>query len=478
VATIWANGAGLQRLGGKDLTVPNLVTSALFFYLGTLAIAQTVYGRAFMNARWLALACLLVIAAAYWLSTKRLRTSRGRDTSTKIVLVYLAMTFLSVITAENFSFSVMKWASHAAMIVVFLLFLWQSLTVKQVSQALNILKWLIVILIVLSWLNPSTVNYREDIDLYSGAFGNPNAMGQVAAVGSLLFLHSFLTAKASWLRWVELIMTCVAASFVWSSGARSAMVTSVIGLVLMNYFYPSKLRGKVFWVTLLLGAIALAVPQMPKAVISVVLRGSTETKTFSEQLFQTRTEVWSAAWEGFKKRPVFGWGFGADDKISRYWEPKLTSIGVITRDSVNDTLIVLESTGVTGLIGYVLLVLLAIRQIPTRQGRFLLRKIHAPPSVLREADFSAYHNHGIAFIIAASLLVTVQFDNTALSAGNFVSVTLWLCVALAGAIRNKAVAHESAMARYQELAKRLYNQSLRDSTVSASVARREGPYSA
>ncbi len=454
------------------------VLFALFFYLGTLAIAQTVYGRAFMNARWLALAFLLVTAAAYWFSTKRLRTSRGSDKSTTIVLVYLGVTFLSVITAENPLFSGMKWASHAAMILVFLLFLWQSLTVKQVSQVLNILKWLVAILIFLSWLKPATVNYQEDIDLYSGAFGNSNAMGQVAAIGCLLFLHSFLTAKAGWLRWVELIMACAAGWLVWSSGARSAMVASITGLVLMNYFYPSKLRGKVFWVTLLVGGLALAVPQMPKAVISVVLRGSTETRTFSEQLFQTRTEVWSAAWEGFKKRPAFGWGFGADDKISRYWEPKFTSIGVITRDSINDTLIVLESTGVTGLIGYLLLVLLAIRQIPTRQERFLLRKIHAPPSVLREADFSAYHNHAIAFIIAATLLVTVQFDNTALSAGNFVSVTLWLCVALAGAIRNKAVAHESAMARYQELAKRLYSQSRKDSSISASVARSEGPHSA
>src|SRR5271157_6121062 len=193
----------------EDLAVSSLSMPALFIYLGTLAIAQTVYGEAFMNARWLALAFLLVIAAAYWFSTKRLRASRGSDKSTTIVLVYLGITFLSVITAENPLFSGMKGASHAAMILVFLLFLWQSLTVKQVSQALNILKWLIVILIVLSWLNPSTVNYREDIDLYSGAFGNPNAMGQVAAVGSLLFLHSFLTAKASWLRWVELIMTCV-----------------------------------------------------------------------------------------------------------------------------------------------------------------------------------------------------------------------------------------------------------------------------
>ncbi len=448
-----------------------LVQFALLFYLGTLAIAQTVYGRAFMNARWLALACLLVIAAAHWLSTKRLRTSRGSDNSTTIVLVYLAMTFLSVITAENFSFSGMKWASHAAMILVFLLFLWQSLAIKQVNGILNILKILLALLTLVSFLMPASPIKSRDIVLFRGVFGNPNAMGQVAAIGCLLFLHSFLTAKASRLRRVDIIMACAAAWLVWSSGARSAMVAFITGLVLMNYFYPSKLRGKVFWVTLLAGGLALVMPDMPRAAKQFVLRGSTEKKSFSEQIFKTRVPVWAAAWEGFQKRPLFGWGFGADDGIPKRWEPKLTAIGTVSRDSVNDTLIVLESTGAVGLIGYILLVILSIRQIPTRQERFLLRKIHAPPSVSKGAAFSAYHNHAITFIIAATLLVTVQFDNTALSAGNFVSVTLWLCVALAGAIRNKAVAHEAAMARYQELAKRWYSQSRKDSSISASVFR-------
>jgi O-antigen ligase len=247
------------------------------------------------------------------------------------------------------------------------------------------------------------------------------------------------------------------------------MVACITGLVLMNYFYPSKLRGKVFLVALLAGGLALVMPGLPRAAKQFVLRGETETKPFSEQIFKTRVEVWKAAWEGFQKRPVFGWGFGADDRIPKQWEPKLTAIGTVSRDNVNDTLTVLESTGAVGLIAYILLVILAIRQIPTRQERFLLRKIHAPPSVLKGADFSAYHNHAIAFIIAATLLVTVQFDNTALSAGNFVSVTLWLCVALAGTLRNKEVAYEAAVARYQELAKRLYSQSHKDSSIGASV---------
>ena len=208
---------------------------------------------------------------------------------------------------------------------------------------------------------------------------------------------------------------------------------------------------------------------MPKAVKSFVLRGSTETATFSEQIFMTRASVWTAAWEGFKKRPLLGWGFGADDGISKQWEPRLTAIGLVSRDSINDTLITLESTGIVGLMAYILLIVLAIKQIPTRQQRFLICKMHGPPFPQRRGDFSAYHVHAIAFIISISLIVTVQFDNTALSAGNFVSVTLWLCVALAGAIKSKAVLYESAMARYQQLSQRSHSRPFRDESVPASV---------
>jgi O-antigen ligase len=453
--------------------VRKIVLPTLFIYLTILAVAQTVYGGAFMTSRWPALALVLLAAGVCWFSTRPLQCSRSSTRSTVIVLVYLGMTFLSVVTAENPLFSGLKWVSHAAMIVLFLIFLLQSVTLQQASQALNILKVLVALLILLSWLKPEPrIGYGEfdEIELFRGAFGSPNSMGQVAAVGCLLFLHSFLTSKKRrWLRRAEIIIACVAAWLVWSSGARSALVAALAGLLLMNYFYPGKLRGRVLWVALLAGGLALAVPDIPKAVSHFILRGSSQTKTFSEQIFTTRASVWTAAWEGFKKRPLFGWGFGADDGISKVWEPKLTALGIVSRDSVNDTLIVLESTGVIGLIAYILLVILSMKQIPTRRERFLLRKIHAPPSVSGDAGSSAYHNHAIAFIIAGTLLVTVQFDNTALSAGNFVSVTLWLCVALAGAIKSKVVAYELATSQHQDLLKRLYSQQRNESLVSASM---------
>ena len=59
----------------------------------------------------------------------------------------------------------------------------------------------------------------------------------------------------------------------------------------------------------------------------------------------------------------------------------------------------------------------------------------------------------ITFIIAASLLLMVQFDNTALSAGNFVSVTVWVFVALSGVARRRAVLDQELYQRHKQFAR-------------------------
>jgi hypothetical protein len=69
-------------------------------------------------------------------------------------------------------------------------------------------------------------------------------------------------------------------------------------------------------------------------------------------------------------------------------------------------------------------------------------------------DLSLYHHHAITHILAMSLFVMVQFDNTALSAGNFISVVLWLCVALSGAIKREVQRYEQAWFQYHFLINR------------------------
>jgi len=101
------------------------------------------------------------------------------------------LTFLSVVTAENALFSGLKWVSHAAMVLLSLSSFCRAY-LRQTGHALSILKLLVAILILLSWVKPDpTISYVEidDVELFRGAFGSPNSMGQVAAIGCLLFLH-------------------------------------------------------------------------------------------------------------------------------------------------------------------------------------------------------------------------------------------------------------------------------------------------
>ena len=271
-------------------------------------------------------------------------------------------------------------------------------------------------------------------------------MGQVAAIGALLFIHGALTGKIQWLRYLEASMAVLALWLAWSSGARSAMIAFLTGIVLMNYFYRTRLGKKTIWITLLMAFLMVAMPDLPKTARLVLTRHSDTSESFSEQIFKTRKDVWSAAWEGFQNRPFLGWGFGADDTISKEWNVQFTALGTVSRDHVNDTMIVLESTGIVGLMAYLLLILVAFNQIPTRYQRWMLHQTSS--SIPLEIDLSLYHIHAVTYILAMSLIVMVQFDNTALSAGNFISVVLWLCVALSGAIKRELRGYEQAWLQY------------------------------
>jgi O-antigen ligase len=428
---------------------------SLFCYVTSLALALTVYGAKLMTLRWYALAALVIASALYWASSREGQPRGSEKRDNILVVAYLTATFLSVISAENQLFSGLKWLSHAFMLVALLMLLKNSLNVERAAATLLFLKGLIAALLLVSWLNPVSPFVMKTAQFYRGAFGCSNAMGQVAATGAILYLHGFFTDKPKWLRIGQLCILFLALWIMWSAGSRSALVAFVIGLAAMNYFYPKIMRGKILLIALIATFSMYAFPSLPGSIRHVILREEDRpARNITEQLLVTRMSVWKGAWNGFQKRPLFGWGFGADDGISGKWETQLTALGTVARDNVNDTLVILEGAGVVGLGAYILLVVFVLRQMPTRKERHLLARIHSPPSALKGYDLSSYNLHAITFIMGVTLLFMVQFDNTALSAGNFVSVMLWLCVALAGAVRRKMMADELLYQRRKQLVQR------------------------
>ncbi len=173
-----------------------------------------------------------------------------------------------------------------------------------------------------------------------------------------------------------------------------------------------------------------------------------DSARFAQQITKNRSDIWSSAWEGFEGRPIFGWGFGADCSITQEWNIKLTALGAVQRDAVNDFLFMLEGCGVIGFGAYLLLIYIAWRQKPTPRQVSILRLKNDSWLNAKEKYFTMNHTHAIMFTLAVSLLVLVQFDNTALSAGNFISVLVWLSVGTAGALRKEVLLNEFAIYHY------------------------------
>jgi O-antigen ligase len=419
----------------------NLVFVSLVAYVSTLAIIQTVYGGRFMSFRWVVLIALLVTSGIYWVAI-RVREGRGSslDQTSNILLVYLVATVLSVMAGENPLFSGFRWASHAMMLVIFLIFLRQNITLLQPQKILFILKIIVGILLFISVVKPGSQTIYDDLRVFRGAMGNANTMGQIAAIGTLLYFHSYLNQRKKWIHYLQAGLACGAVVIVWKSGSRSALITLLSGIGMLTFFYRAIMKGKTFWAILLICIIAFIFPELPRQAERFIGKSQDMSTVLSERMTISRESVWKAAWDGFKKRPIFGWGFGADSGITRKRNFGLTALGMVERDPVNDFLFMLEGCGIIGFGAYFLLIYIALKQMPTGLEAFNLKK--------GNNALSMHHAHAIFFSIAVSLLVLVQFDNTALSAGSFIPVILWLSVGAAGALRREAKMAEIAMRNY------------------------------
>ena len=429
--------------------IKDLVFIALIGYLGILAATQTAYGGRFMNLRWVLLLILLVVSGWYWL-TIRSRKQSGLllDKTTGILLLYLLSTFLSVVFAENALFSGFRWTSHAMMLIVFLVFLRQNLSFSQVQKILVVLKITIGVLLFLSLLNPAPQTIFDDFKVFRGAMGSANTMGQIAAVGVLIFIHSFLIERNKWIRYLEGALTCIAMGVVWWSGSRSAMIAFMTGLGMITYFYRLKTHGKVFWTLFLICLLMVTFPGLSHEAKRFIYKTSDDSARFVQQITKNRSDIWSSAWEGFEGRPIFGWGFGADSSITKEWKIELTALGKVRRDAVNDFLFMLEGCGVIGFGAYLLLIYIVWRHKPTPRQVSILRLKNYSRSNLKGNYFAINHAHAILFTLSVSLLVLVQFDNTALSAGNFISVLVWLSASAAGALRKEVLLNELVIHHY------------------------------
>jgi hypothetical protein len=409
---------------------------SLVAYLAVLALTQTSYSAPFMNIRWVALGALVASALADWILVGERGKHRDRGSNGQILTIYLLATFGTVIYAENWLFSGMRWASHAAMLSVCVLFLPQIMIPSQTRKVLSIIKYIFTSLVVFSWVRPIIERIPDTGDLYHGAMGNANTMGHIAFITTLLFMQSALTSKIPRDRILSIAMVVGTTATVWQSGARSSIIALSIGVLMLFHYYRRETQRYVLVLILSGGMLMAAFPNLPGEIVRFFVKAGSEHESSALNPMRSRVPIWSAAYDGFKQRPLLGWGFGAASNVLKQSEIRLTSLGIVERDAVNDIMFMLEGCGIIGIGAYALLLYIIFKQSPNKSQKSILQRSSRSQDVNPTA-ISLHHTHVVLFVLSVSLILLNQLDNSALSAGNLISVTLWLCVGCAMTLRHE-----------------------------------------
>jgi len=404
----------------------NLLVGCTLLYLVPLLLTQSAMGQGLSNLRWIGLGVASAVGLFVWLAARR-RPITG-DTATIALGIYLACTGISVVFAEDWLFSFFRWGSHALMLLLFHLFLREVVSVSQVTG----LTWAVKIglgvslpiLLLKSGLAP-TADAPSQV-----RYINPNALGHLAAVSGLLFLHGAAVSRSYALRNGQTLMAILSFLVIWQSGARSSFAAVAVGLFLLVKYYRSFFSG---WVIVGLAVLMLSgiiAPSLSQGIEGFILKDkSAELEFTAGNVVRSRTEIWQDSWNGFKARPMFGWGFGGHAGIEGNWRLSGTALGYTYRDWVNDTLFLLESAGLVGLIGFVVLVVSLLRYRPP-----LIGGIESNDLVKQIYDYNVLYS-----VMVVSLLALFQLDDTAMAAGNFPSAMLWLSAGLAAAMHSELV---------------------------------------
>jgi len=407
---------------------------ALFIYLASLAATQTVYGAGLEAVRWISLLVFVVFGGLSYFTDDTRFTLQHVNTSLGI---YLLLWTSTVIFGQFPLFSAFRLTAHAAVLVGSLLFLPQLVTFSNAPRILTALKMLVATTLLISYIQPARRTVFDTASAFRGIFGNANSFGHICAIGSLLFLHGFITNRRTRWGYVQAALTILSTSLLIRSGARSSAVALIVGILTLSLLYR-KLFSRNLLIVWCVGSLILLAALKEQTQINAFLNKHSEFDQLEQPMDRigaSRIPLWAASWEAFTERPIFGWGFGVDkDADMAKWNGQFTSLGFTKRDPVNDFTYTLETGGVIGFFAYFYLLTLLPKMWTTRQ-RILPLLFHLPPTEQMRV-LSALESQQLFMSLALALAAMFELDGTALSAGSFFAVLLWVSLGFCVALRS------------------------------------------
>jgi len=238
-------------------------------------------------------------------------------------------------------------------------------------------------------------------------------LGNPTYLGIFMIFHIFLAAilffrEKGWWRWFYPPVAVLDLVILYYTATRGAILGLVGGLVLTLIlsvlFYPTK-RVKIFSASLL-GVIIVLMAGFLFFKDSQFIKQSRVLSRFSEISFQetttqSRLVIWKMSWEGFKEKPVLGWGPENFNLVfNKYYEPILWKQEPWFDRAHNVFLDRLTTTGFLGLLAYLGLFAFALYYLWSpganlARGGFPKNNFSRSDSIVFTSMFAAYFFHNL-----------------------------------------------------------------------------------
>jgi O-antigen ligase len=231
----------------------------------------------------------------------------------------------------------------------------------------------------------------------SGALGNPAIYGATLGIGILAGLCCLVEEKGSAIRVTLLAIIAILLYGVYASYTRSAWISVLAVLFLVQFFIGSLWKKTLF--PLLLGLVFLAYMWNRLSLNTFILQRATDLSTIN-----IRLSLMELAWQRFLQKPLLGWGDGALNIFS------MTNFGVISH---NVYLSFLVDGGIVLFISFLLVV------------AYLFYKIIRTYKLLDKGSFE----RNVLVAMAGSILIyLVSGLSLELQFFGYFNALFWVCI--------------------------------------------------
>lgn len=317
---------------------------------------------------------------------------------------------------------------------------WKKLFISSVSAAVLVV--LYGIFANLGWMDSFISTYaggkvpeeawqKLTAGRFFGSLGNPAYLGPYLMFAIFFASRLFADSKEKIIKYGLIILSAFFLFFFYLSRTRGALIGLALALLFVFAYSSIKTKGKTRKISLSLLALSLLsgafvlwvsfslVPACKtnscEGISKALVGNRLLNFSFSEDTLNTRLWTWESAWEGFKDRPIFGWGQENFSTVfDKYFDTRHYASGQSSEtwfDRAHSVVFdYLAETGLVGFLSYLSVFIIFFWQLFSRlkdNSRFIFEKATI------SAILIAYFAQGLALFdvlpIYIPLFITFAF---------------------------------------------------------------------